>query len=136
MVFQPGQSGNPAGRTPGTRNKLNLLLQKLLEGDNQEAIANKAIELARNGTLPALRMCMNQIAPARKGHPVVCELPILKKPSDCVAALAAITNGVAAGQLTPAEGADLAKLVDFVVRALEAHDLEERLSKFERGEND
>jgi len=33
MPFQKGQSGNPAGRPPGSRNKKTLVLEALLEGE-------------------------------------------------------------------------------------------------------
>jgi Family of unknown function (DUF5681) len=38
MPFQKGQSGNPAGRPPGSRNKTAIALQELLEHD-AESIA-------------------------------------------------------------------------------------------------
>jgi hypothetical protein len=30
--FQPGRSGNPAGRPPGSRNKTTLAVEALIEG--------------------------------------------------------------------------------------------------------
>lgn len=42
--FKPGQSGNPAGKAKGTRHKVTLALEALLEGE-AEALTRKAIEL-------------------------------------------------------------------------------------------
>ena len=42
MLFQKGQSGNPAGRPRGSRNRATILFQNLLE-DDAEAIARKAV---------------------------------------------------------------------------------------------
>ena len=62
MQFQKGESGNPAGRPRGARNRTTILLQKLLEDDG-EALARKAIDLAKGGDLVALRMCMDRLCP-------------------------------------------------------------------------
>ena len=41
--FRPGQSGNPAGKRPGTRHRVTLLAEQLLDGE-AEAIVRKAVE--------------------------------------------------------------------------------------------
>jgi hypothetical protein len=132
MQFQKGESGNPAGRPRGARNRTTMLLQNLLEDDG-EALARKAIDLAKGGDLVALRMCMDRLMPARKHEPVAFELPRLDTAADTVTAAATIVAGVAAGELAPAEAADIAKAVDIYVRALATQAFEERLAKLERG---
>jgi len=132
MQFQKGESGNPAGRPRGARNRTTILLQKLLEDDG-EALARKAIDLAKGGDLAALRMCMDRLMPARKHEPVAFELPRLDTAADTVTAAATIVAAVAAGELTPSEAADIAKVVDIYVRALATQGFEERLVKLERG---
>jgi hypothetical protein len=74
---------------------------------------------------------MDRLSPVRKGEPVAFELPPLDKPADSVAAAAEIVAGVAAGELTPSEGADLAKVVDIYVRAMATQAFDERLTKLE-----
>jgi hypothetical protein len=130
MPFEKGESGNPAGRPRGARNRTTMLMQNLL-ADHAEAIGRKAIDLATEGDIAAIRVCMDRLAPARKGEPVDFELPPLDKPADSVAAAATIVAAVAAGDLTPSEAADLAKVVDVYVRALETKGFEERLAKLE-----
>ena len=129
MPFEKGESGNPAGRPRGSRNRATLLMESLL-ADDAEAIGRKAIEMAKQGDMAAIRLCMDRLAPARKGEPVAFELPPLDKPADSVAA-AEIVAGVAAGELTPSEGADLAKVVDVYVRAIATNAFDERLTKLE-----
>jgi Family of unknown function (DUF5681) len=130
MPFQKGESGNPAGRPRGSRNRATLLMEGLL-ADDAEAIGRKAIEMAKQGDMAAIRLCMDRLSPARKGQPVAFELPPLDKPADSVAAAAEIVAGVAAGELTPSEGADLAKVVDVYVRAIATNAFDERLTKLE-----
>ena len=132
MPFQKGESGNPAGRPRGARSRTTILLQNLLAAD-AEAIARKAIDLAKGGDLAALRMCMDRLAPPRKTEPVVLDLPPLGTAADTVDAAATIVAAAAAGELTPSEAADIAKVVDIYVRALAAQGFEERLAKLERG---
>ena len=129
MPFEKGESGNPAGRPRGSRNRATLLMEGLL-ADDAEAIGRKAIEMAKQGDMAAIRLCMDRLAPVRKGEPVAFELPPLHKPADSVAA-AEIVAGVAAGDLTPSEGADLAKVVDVYVRAIATEAFDERLTKLE-----
>jgi hypothetical protein len=130
MPFQKGQSGNPAGRPRGSRNRCAVLLQNLL-ADDAEAIARTAIAMAKEGDIAAIRMCLDRLVPARKSDAVAFELPPLGKAADSVAAAAAIVAAVAAGDLTPSEAGELAKVIDVYVRALETAGFEERLQKLE-----
>jgi hypothetical protein len=130
MPFEKGESGNPAGRPRGSRNRATLLMQCLL-ADEAEAIGRKAIEMAKAGDLAAIRLCMDRLAPARKDEPVAFELPPIEKPADIVAATASIVAAVAAGELTPSQAAKLAKVIDVHVQALECKGFDERLTKLE-----
>jgi Family of unknown function (DUF5681) len=65
MPFEPGRSGNPAGKARGTRNKVTLAIEALLDGE-AEALTRKAIEIAKGGDLAALRLCLDRLAPPRK----------------------------------------------------------------------
>ena len=130
MPFQKGESGNPTGRPRGSRNRATLLMENLL-ADDAEAIGRKAIAMAKQGDMAAIRLCMDRLAPVRKGEPVAFELPPLDKPADSVAAAAEIVAAVAAGELTPSEAAELAKVVDVYVRAIATTAFDERLTKLE-----
>ena len=63
------------------------------------------------------------------------ELPPLEKAVDSVEAMASIAAAVAAGDLTAAEAAELAKVVNVYVGALASKAFEERLSALEKGIN-
>jgi hypothetical protein len=133
--FRKGESGNPDGRPPGSRNKATLLIERLLD-DGAKDIATKAIELAKNGDGTALRLCLDRIAPARKDRHIAFKLPKLEKPEHAIAAAAAIVEAVANAELTPSEAAEMMKLVEGYTRILEAEDHEQRLRALEGQWND
>jgi hypothetical protein len=122
LPFEPGKSGNPAGKLKGTRNKTTLAVEALLE-------------LAKDGDLAALRLCLDRIAPPRKDRPVLFELPPISSAADAANAAAALLEAVAVGDLTPAEASELGKLIEAYIKALEATDFAERLDKLERMTN-
>ena len=129
--FKPGQSGNPHGRPQGSRHKTTLAMDALLEGEAQ-ALTRKAIELAKEGDTVALRLCLDRLAPARKDRPVAFALPAIESPPDVVKASTALLQAVASGELTPSEAAELGKLVEAHVRAIELTDIQARLDALER----
>ena len=119
MPFQIGQSGNPAGRPRGARNRRTLALENIMEGESEE-ITRKVLEMAKKGHIAAIRLVIDRLAPIQMDRTVDFELPPLTRPSDAVTASAAIAAAVAAGDLTPLEAAQLSKVVHAYVQALEA----------------
>ena len=95
MPFQKGQSGNPAGRPRGVINRATVLAQNLLS-ERAESIASKVIELAEQGDMTAIRVCMERLVPVIKDQPIAVELPPIEKPADSVEAAATIAAAVAA----------------------------------------
>jgi hypothetical protein len=69
--------------------------------------------------------------PPRHERSVRFRLPALQSAADAVSAMAAITAGVAAGEVTPGEAAELSKLVEAFVTALEASEFDQRLRVIE-----
>ena len=104
--FAKGQSGNPNGKPKGCRNATTILFDELLKASAKELI-EKAIELAKGGDGPALRLCIERLAPARKDRPVWFDFPEMKEAKDAVKASAAIFAAIAAGDLTPSEASEL-----------------------------
>ena len=101
MAFQKGQSGNPNGKPKGTRHRVTVAAEALMEGE-AEAITRKAIELAKGGDGPALRLCMDRIYPPRKERSVRFRLPSLDKVEDASAtAILPATNELLAVRRMP-----------------------------------
>ena len=130
MTFQKGESGNPAGRPRGVRDKRSVLAEQLLE-DDADAIVRKAIDLAKAGDGGALKLCIERICPSLKQRPLMFELPPMQSAADAAAGIAAITQGLAEGTLTAGEAADLSKMVGIFAEALALSDIENRITKLE-----
>jgi hypothetical protein len=90
-------------------------------------LIRKAIQKAKQGNLPALRMCLDRILPPRRDRPVHFAIPELNSAADASKAIASITQAVAHGELGFGEAAELSKLIETYIRAVEATDLEKRL---------
>lgn len=128
--FTPGQSGNPAGRPKGSRNKVTLAIEALMEGEAED-ITRKAIEAAKAGDLTAIKMVLDRVAPAPKERTVRFDLPTINSASDLPAAVLSIMGHVAAGELGPSEGAQVVSLLEQYRRHAETADLSERIAKLE-----
>lgn len=129
--FEKGQSGNPAGRPKGSRNATTIALENLLDGQ-AEALTNKAVEMALNGDMAAMRLCMDRILPPRKDRPVTFYLPSINSAGDAAAVTSAVLSAVANGEITPADAGEIGKLVEAYVKAFETAELAERLERLER----
>src|SRR5919202_1425186 len=70
-----GQSGNPAGRPKGAKNKTTLLAEQL-EADG-EPLLERRLARALEGDSVALRFCLARLLPPAKHRPVSFELPAL-----------------------------------------------------------
>jgi hypothetical protein len=128
--FKPGQSGNPAGKAKGTRHRATRAAEVLLDGE-AEALTRKAVEMALAGDTVAMRLCLDRILPARRDRHVPFTLPKLETAADAVQATAALVDGVAAGDLSPSEAAELSKLVESFSKAVELHEIQRRLENLE-----
>ena len=128
--FQPGQSGNSAGKPKGARNRTTLAIEALIDGAAED-IANKAIELAKAGDSALIPALLDRAAPPRRDRHIAFELPPMEKAANAVNVAAAIAQAVAAGELTPSEASELSDFVTNYAKALEISDLEARLQRLE-----
>jgi hypothetical protein len=131
MQFEKGQSGNPAGRPYGSRNKRTIAAEKLFAED-AEALIKVAIDLAKAGDTAALRLCLERICAPHRHRPVPVELPQLLKADDAVGAMSTIVQEIADGELSPPEAAWLSRAVEAFAYALTTADLDKRLTHLER----
>jgi hypothetical protein len=125
-TFAPGNPGKPKG----SRHRATMAATALLDGQS-EALTAKAIEMALDGDVTALRLCLERIAPPRKDAPVTFALPAMTCARDAKRAAGAVMGAVAEGELTPTEGAHIMALVEAYRRTFETTELEARLAALE-----
>jgi hypothetical protein len=129
-LWKKGESGNPAGKKPGTRHKATLAVERLLDGEGEE-LTRKAIELALEGDLTALRLCLERICPPKKSRPINIDLPDVKT-SECVSlAQTTVVQAVGEGEITPEEGQVLSNILESRRKRIESEDHERRLYELE-----
>jgi hypothetical protein len=128
--FRKGQSGNPAGRPLGARNAATQLAEALLDGE-AEALARKLVELALDGDTAMLKLAVERIVP-RRARTQPFALPEIASAADLAPAIQAIARAAAEGAITPLDAAELARMVETVLRAIEVSDFDRRLAALER----
>ena len=126
---RPFQAGN-AGRPPGALNKATVAAQTLLDGE-AEALTRKAVEMALQGNIAALRLCLERICPPKKERPLIVELPSIEGMVDMPSFTAAIFNAVGSGGIDAGQAASLASLVTNYGRILGLWNLENRIRLLE-----
>ena len=128
--WEKGQSGNIKGKPKGSLNKVTLAIQSLLDGEG-EALTRKAIELAKDGDLTAIKLCLDRIFPARKSRSINIDLPDVSTGEGVSLAQGVVVQAVSQGELAPDEGQVLSSILEARRKSIETADHEDRLNKLE-----
>jgi len=110
MPFVKGQSGNPAGRPVGSRNKFTHDMQEALDKKGLPVI-DMLVEHAIDANPAAMRLCIDRLM--GRHRPCAVALPSPEAPDYTVTALAEIHRALGAGEIASDEAS---RLVDFVGR--------------------
>lgn len=128
MSFEKGQSGNPAGRPPGIRDK-RAAMRDLLVPHAEELVA-KAVELALSGDSTALRICIDRLIPPAKAKDDPVTLPAL---SDSLADNGRLViQALAESKLTPEEAGAIMQAMATQARIVEIDEIEKRVTALEQ----
>lgn len=122
-----GKRGNGAERAPDSVSRIFT--------EKAEAIAKKAAEQAEAGDVQSMRLVLDRIAPAQKDRAVRFQMPTISGPTDLPAAVLQVTRAVAAGDLTPGEGQQIAAMLEHYRKQTETADLAERITALEEATN-
>lgn len=126
--FQKGKSGNPAGKKPGTKDK-RTELRALLQPHAAELL-QKAVDMALQGDLAALRMCLDRLVPTVKAtaEPVETDIPTTGTLAEQGQAL---FQAAAKGKISSDEASSLMSILASQVRIIEVTSLDERIQALE-----
>ena len=129
--FQKGQSGNPAGKKPGTKDK-RTELRELLKPRAPELL-QVVLEQALAGDLTAARLILDRILPPVRAtsEPVKMELP---KGATLSEQAQAVVAAATSGELTTDEAAGLMAVLQGQLRIKEQDELERRLAALEQAQ--
>jgi hypothetical protein len=128
--WKPGQSGNPAGRKPGTGEVAQI----------RAAIAERVPELlsammtkALDGDVGAARLLLERaVAPLKAAE----QTQALTLPDGTLTEQGrAVLASVAAGELAPGQGAALVSAIGTLARVTELDELTARIEKLEKKQN-
>jgi hypothetical protein len=117
--FVPGQSSNPAGKLPGTRNRATLL-RAALDSEEGPAMARIVIDKALAGDVVTARFCLDRLEPRPRCRAIAIDLPEGARARDVVAAFDATLRAMAAGEITPDEAVQVTRVLDGRRKAIEA----------------
>src|ERR1051326_7616007 len=126
MRFPAGQSGNPAGRPPGSRNKKTELAEDVLAVAAQET-AIQIVARAQCGDKAAMRLVMERTVPTGTDRPLELALPTVESAEDLIAAAGVVLKALAAGDISSRETVCLLTVVDRLGRIADrAQQMKER----------
>jgi len=130
--FVPGQSGNPAGKVPGTRNHATRLRALMDEGE-EAAIGRIVIDKAKAGDAVAARFVVGHLYPRPRARTVALELADGLPATNVVAAHDAVLEAMFAGEIAPDEAEAMTRVLDARTRALDAWRKERHERVWNRG---
>jgi hypothetical protein len=108
--WAPGQSGNPAGKAPGTRNRATRLRELLADGD--EALAVKVLmDRVRAGDGVAARFVLDRLFPKPRDRDIDLALPPPEAGTTLVQMFDRVLWLMAAGEITIDEASRIARLI-------------------------
>ena len=128
MAFKKGASGNPRGRPRGIEDR-RVKMRKAFEAKSDDLI-QKTIDLALDGDLAALRLCLDRICPPIKVKDEPANIGTLK--GTLTEQGQAIVTSMGRGKITPGEAASMLSALASQTKIVEADELERRMTALEK----
>jgi len=140
MVFEPGQSGNPRGRQPGSRKRPSALVLRILEErkDTDPLALLSTIVTCAEAPLELRLQAAGMLAPYKHSRNLAryirhkIDLPIVEIVEQATACIARIGALAAAGKIALDEANDLVGYQKAFIEAKIGTDLEQRMLVIEQ----
>ena len=117
------------GRPPGTTTAAKI--RKLL-ASHQDALVKTVVDMALDGDVQALRLCLERICPALKATNEPVAIPALAEATSLVDQGATVITAMAEGSLSSADGAALIAALSHHTKIIEFDELTRRIEQLEQ----
>ena len=125
-AWKPGESGNPAGRKPGTGEVARL---RSAIAEHVPSLIQTLIERALSGDVGAARLLLERVIPPLKASE---EAALLTLPDGTLTEQGrAVLRAVGEGELAPGQGATLLSSLGTLAKLTETDDLAQRIESLE-----
>jgi hypothetical protein len=132
--WQPGQSGNPAGKRPGTLGAAGKLRSAIAA--KLPALIDRLTAQALDGDTAAAKLLLDRALPPLRPVDRPAKLPPAEGPTEIAATARAVLTALAQGSATPAEAGTLAGALAALTRVEAATELERRIAALEAQRTD
>lgn len=129
--FKPGESGNPRGREPGSKNKATALRERIAE--HIPEILDSLVDQARQGDTAAAKLLLDRALPALRPTDQPVTLPLAG--ADLAADGRAVVSAVGSGDVTPETAKTLLSGLSSLARVVEVGELLQRIEALEKSVN-
>jgi hypothetical protein len=123
--FQPGQSGNPAGKPRGVVDKRSKV-RRMLEEHSQEMV-DIVLDMARERDPTALKLIFERISPKNLGF----DIDKIKDNKDLMGVIERLMISAVAGDLPDDQGKTIASLTKTMSELHKLGELEDRIKTLE-----
>ena len=128
--FVKGQSGNPAGRPKGSRNRMSVLRESLVTAAEAREVVAKLVESAKAGDTQAASILMDRLWPKLKSQAPALAVPLPE--GDLADQAEAVFREMASGMIPVADAGQMLTALASVVKIKESAEFEKRLRSLEQ----
>ncbi len=134
--FKIGNPGGPGGSRPRAVT-LRRAAEDAISEEHVQAMIRKATRMGLEGNLAAMRWVVERVCgrpseSAADTEPLSVSLPRLRTASDCNLALERLADAICMGTVDRDAAKILLEVINARLKAIEVHDLEERLAELEK----
>jgi len=127
MAWKPGESGNPAGRKPGTGEVARL---RAAIRDDVEDVLKAMVKAAKEGDSQAARLLLERVIPALR--PIDSPVPLALDISNLMVSGQAIFDAVGREDITPVQARELLQGLVGITKIRELDELASRIEALEQ----